>query len=337
MKLPSPIVDKLKCMGYDTHQFNYMNRLNSIYRSSLAALSVAGFMVSVGLTPASQVLATDVPSFPQCTDKIGTNGDWSSQPGGTHHIPGQEAPIEGKDDVYFVSNDNFLQCLCPLDGQGVQTVWWNVDGMNENKIASFVAKGWYLLNGSDWNLLNHKYLAKNSNYSCKTVTPTPTLPVTPTPTKPLSTPTPTRPHTPPSCPDVKLDVPVLLSVNKSGNDGVELIWSQPDANVEYYMISYGYESGKYNFGVPNTGKVTSFRIGSLDLSKKYYFVVRSQKGCNVSEASNELSYPRGEVKAAGLAKTNSNPVINQLLAALAGLALTTWGSVYTYKATRSGK
>lgn len=305
-----------------------MKRLNSIYRSSVLAFSFVGFMVSAGLMPTNQTLATEMPSYADCSTLIGTTGDWSSQTTGTHHIPGQEVPIAGTDNVYYVSGDHFNQCLCPIEGSGIQTIWWNVDGMSDEEIATYTQNGWYLLNGQAWNLRDHKYLAKNSNYSCRIVTPTPT------PSNPENPPS-NPPPGPPVCLDTRQEKPTLLSVNKSGKDGVELIWSQPDANVEYYMISYGYESGKYNFGVANTGKVTSFRVGSLDLSKKYYFVVRSQKGCAVSEASNELSYPKGQVKAMSLANTDSNAITNQVLAILTGLVLTVWGSVYTYRATRN--
>jgi len=314
-----------------------MKRLNSIYQSSLTVLSAVAFMTSVGLMPASNVLANEVPSFPGCTTLTTNTGNWSSQLDGTHHIPGQEAPIAGVDNVYFISNDNFVQCLCPVEGNGIQTVWWNADQLSDEEKNSYVSQGWFKLSGSDWNLRNHSYLAKNSEYNCKPVatpTPTPTGNPTPAPTTPPSNP-PSNPPSAPVCEDKLPEAPTLLSVNQSGKDGVELIWSQPDANVEYYMISYGLESGKYIFGVPNVGKVTSFRVGSLDLSKKYYFVVRSQKGCVSSNVSNELSFPKGKVKAAALADTSSNSVTNQVLAALAGLALTVWGGVYTYRTTRN--
>jgi len=82
----------------------------------------------------------------------------------------------------------------------------------------------------------------------------------------------------------------MLTATKSGDSSVTLTWTQPDANVEYYIVSYGYQPNTYLFGVPNTGKTTSYQINSLDLTKTFYFVVRSQKGCAVSSASNEISY-----------------------------------------------
>jgi hypothetical protein len=77
--------------------------------------------------------------------------------------------------------------------------------------------------------------------------------------------------------------------------------------AEYYLVSYGLESGKYLWGVPNVGRVTSFRISGLDMNQKYYFQVRSHKGCAPSEGSNELSYPHdvtGQVL--GLADTGEH-------------------------------
>ncbi len=126
--------------------------------------------------------------------------------------------------------------------------------------------------------------------------PTPTDVPTPTPEEPTPTPEEEEPSPTPTptmanqCPDTLPDTPELLTVAKSGTNSVTLTWTQPDANVEYYLISYGTESGNYIYGVPNTGKTTSYQVNNLDLSKTYYFVVRSQKGCAASEASNEIEF-----------------------------------------------
>ena len=119
----------------------------------------------------------------------------------------------------------------------------------------------------------------------------------------------------------------MLSIVKSGNDGVELTWTEPDANVEYYIISYGHEPGQELYGVPNTGKTTSFRIGALDLNQTYYFRVRSQKGCAVSAASNELRWPiestSGQVL--GLADTEGQSWWLVLSSMLSGATAVAWG------------
>lgn len=287
-------------------------RIKTIFLLGMLVLSVVlGFF-------ASHVVATNdtVPNFPSCTS-FTVPGDWSSSASGNHHIPGQEATISGKDDVYYIQNGNFVQCLCPSNGaSGIQTNWWNVDGVSQETVNSYTQQGWMQENGQAWNLMNYPYLAKNSNYSCQSEnpTPTPTTSVTPSVTMtpaPTATPQPSSPSTPsgnvpaPSCPDTPPTAPTLLSVAKSGNDGVELVWSEPDANVNYYVLSYGFEQNKEMFGVPNTGKTTRYRIGSLDLSKRYFFKVRSQKGCAVSGASNELSYPQAIGGVKGLANTDS--------------------------------
>lgn len=281
---------------------------------SLIAVSVSGVMNGVKAQ-------TSEPSFPNCSTKTKGSGDWVTSGSGFHHIPGQEATIEGSDDVYYLEGDNFVQCLCGIDGNGVQTSWWNASQVDEEDISSYVSSGWYYEQGQSWNLINHPYLAKNTNYSCGTPTATPT----PGPTSvPLEPEHPGMPGAP-VCNDQAPESPVLLSVTRSGTDGVELIWTQPDANVEYYVLSYGLEPGKYIYGVSNTGKTTTFRVGSLDLSKKYYFTVRSQKGCAVSAASNELSYPRSVGGAGGLASTDSQ-MISYLLGVMVsgGVGTTAW-------------
>ncbi len=119
-----------------------------------------------------------------------------------------------------------------------------------------------------------------------TPTATPTTRASATPVPPTATP----PATPPGCYDTAPPAPTMLTAVKSSESSVTLTWTQPDANVEYYIVSYGYQPNTYLFGVPNTGKTTSYQINSLDLTKTFYFVVRSQKGCAVSTASNEISY-----------------------------------------------
>lgn len=155
---------------------------------------------------------------------------------------------------------------------------------------------------------------------CPTPTPTvstptltPTLPpLTPTPTseEPTSTPTPTLPSQPsptptsspaggeggvggqpggggpPSCGAQIPPVPHLKSVTKIKSDEAELIWD-PVEPVTHYSLSYGPSSGNYLYGVPNTGKVTSFRVGALG-SGNYCFIVRAVNDCAPSGPSNEI-------------------------------------------------
>lgn len=147
------------------------------------------------------------PQFPSCTEKIFTQpGDKAHYTSGVHGIPGV-GNLEGSDDVYSLSNDNFLQCFCPINGTtGIQSNWWRVGYLNlsETEYSTFLGSGWLKENGSGWNLVDDTYLIKNSNFSCvqpsptpqPTETPTPTL--TPVPTEiPTLTPAPTETPTPP--------------------------------------------------------------------------------------------------------------------------------------------
>lgn len=146
-----------------------------------------------------------------------------------------------------------------------------------------------------------------------TPTPTPTLDVTPTPTEtPEVTPTPTptqpRPTPPlsdpetPKCDSKKPDAPRLLSVVRRGAQAI-LTWTKVE-NTTHYTIAYGLEPGNYIYGVPNTGNVDTFTIGSLDANRAYYFAVRAVNNCMPGDFS---SLPRGQVL--GLAFTGTSPLV----------------------------
>jgi hypothetical protein len=106
---------------------------------------------------------TPPPVFPSCTTKSGTPGDKAHYLTGMHQIVGGSV-LSGSDDVYSLENNNYLQCFCPTVGiQGIQTNWFRTD--------SAIA-GWFFLNGSQWNLGNVNYAAKNVNFTCPAPTPT---------------------------------------------------------------------------------------------------------------------------------------------------------------------
>jgi hypothetical protein len=143
--------------------------------------------------------------------------------------------------------------------------------------------------------------------------PTPTLPVqtpTPTPTpseEPLPTPIPTVtpiPTSPPvggivnetggggpavggpsSCGAQTPPAPYLKSLKILGGGEVELFWDPVEPST-HYSISYGPSLGNYLYGVPNTGKTTSFKIGALRKGR-YCFAVRAVNDCAPGELSNE--------------------------------------------------
>jgi hypothetical protein len=80
--------------------------------------------------------------------------------------------------------------------------------------------------------------------------------------------------------------PTLLKVNRRGTEA-DLIWTLVDP-VTHYTISYGLSSRSYIYGVPNTGKVTSFTVGSLQDGVNYCFAVRAVNDCAPSKLSNEI-------------------------------------------------
>lgn len=133
-----------------------------------------------------------------------------------------------------------------------------------------------------------------------TLTPTP-VELTPTPTpeiQPTATPTPTTPPSqgPPAvggpgepyvCGAEVPPAPTLLSANPSGLGQVDLNWT-PVTPVTHYSISYGLSSRNYIYGVSNTGNVTSFTVGGLQLGVDYCFAVRAVNDCAPSALSNEI-------------------------------------------------
>jgi len=94
------------------------------------------------------------------------------------------------------------------------------------------------------------------------------------------------PPGPPHCDNQTPPAPYLRTLTKIKFGEVELIWD-PVEQATHYTISYGPSSSNYLYGVPNTGKVSSFKIGDLG-SGNYCFVVRAVNDCAPSDPSNEL-------------------------------------------------
>ncbi len=140
--------------------------------------------------------------------------------------------------------------------------------------------------------------------------PTPTLPVqTPTPTpseESLPTPIPTVTPIPTSSPVGGIvnesggggpaggpsscgaqipPAPYLKSLKILGGGEVALFWDPVEPST-HYSISYGPSLGNYLYGVPNTGKTTSFKIGALGKGR-YCFAVRAVNDCAPGGLSNE--------------------------------------------------
>lgn len=129
-----------------------------------------------------------------------------------------------------------------------------------------------------------------------TLTPTEELTLTPTlvmtqtvsPT-PIITP-PDMPG-PPQCSVQAPETPILVSVKRSGTK-VTLTWSKV-ALATHYVISYGLTADNFQYGVPNTGNVTTFTIESLKENTKYYFTVYAVNDCQPSKGSAVLSTVSG--------------------------------------------
>src|SRR3989344_835788 len=129
------------------------------------------FVLSVFV--ASKALAVTIPSFPSC---LNIQGELIvSYTTGTHGIPGDSATYTGSDSVYKLTEDTLTQCFCSVNGDGIQTNWWKVSSLSDNEITDLKNQNWiFILNGSLWGLDDAPYMAKNSNFSCQTTSPTPT-------------------------------------------------------------------------------------------------------------------------------------------------------------------
>lgn len=178
--------------------------------------------------------------FPLCIDQEG-NGDWSHYDSGLHQIYG-DGLQEGQDDVYSLENGNFLQCFCPLNGEGIQTDWYRTE--------------YGSVNGSQWNLGDYQYDVVNFNYSCNRVTPTPTeRQEQPTPTNKPSQPVSEPDHNsagsvnPPRCIVALPDAPRITEVGRIDLDTVFVKWNVSDINLTHQGISYGYSQDNLPYGI----------------------------------------------------------------------------------------
>jgi hypothetical protein len=121
--------------------------------------------------PLSMVRAGDS-IFPSCKDVLPKAGDKAHYSSGLHQILGGSL-LSGSDDVYTLENSNYLQCFCPEEGnEGIQTNWLRSDNPIE---------GWFFENGSQWNLGDYMYAAKNNDFTCGSPEPSPTPTPSPTP------------------------------------------------------------------------------------------------------------------------------------------------------------
>jgi hypothetical protein len=294
--------------------------------SSLALLSLL-FIGS--LITALPVKAIDIPDFPSCNSPTGSVK--VSYDTGIHGIPGDSGEYVGSDVVYTVSDTQLTQCFCAVSGSGIQTNWWKDGSMSAEQVSYLKNLGWiYIADGSAWGLESSAYMAKNTTFNCggePEVTPTPT-PATPTPT---GAPQPCNNCGGAStwvCTAAKPGTTAITSVVRSGTTA-QLTWTAAD-KATHYVISYGPDAGNLIYGVPNTGNVTSYVIGSLQPGVQYHFVVRAVNDCMPGDLGQVLGASTG-FGGQVLAATGSWPEITTLLASgLVFLGL----SVVTYRKSR---
>src|SRR3989344_5134082 len=140
----------------------------SLIATGLFGLALGGLFLN--LRSAGATGDSNPPSFPSCSSQTGV-GDVAHYESGLHQIPGNGL-LEGADDVYSLSDGNFLQCF-RNDEVCIQSNWWRTDQEHE---------GWLSLNGGQWDLGNFHYLVKNVNCEPEpSPSPSPTPVATPTP------------------------------------------------------------------------------------------------------------------------------------------------------------
>lgn len=112
----------------------------------------------------SSSFAATFPNFPSCTNPQGTL--IVSYDSGIHGVVGGTS-YSGSDKVYKLDEESLTQCLCTVDGQGIQTNWWKASSLDETQVNILKNGGWiYVPTGSVWGLDQDSYMAINSKYSC---------------------------------------------------------------------------------------------------------------------------------------------------------------------------
>src|SRR3989304_9651624 len=198
------------------------------------------------------------PEFPACTNPGGTLR--ISYADGEHAIVGESGLRVGADAVYDLEGGNVQQCFCSVDGSGVQTNWWKISSLDQDEIDTLVNLGWvFVPSGTPWGLDASGYMAFNSPYACggSGITTTSSSGSTGAPV----------------CNSDRPNAPVVTSIVKSGTTAT-ISWTKVDI-ATHYTIAYGPAVGNYPYGVPNTGNVTSYTIGSLDPNTQYSFFFSS--------------------------------------------------------------
>lgn len=135
------------------------NTIKSHYYIGIILLLIVSFVI------VNKSYATSIPTFPSCLNPQGTiKVNYNN---GNHGVPGDTSSYSGIDTVYYLTEDTLTQCLCPENGNAIQTNWWKIDQLSEKEIKEFTGQGWiYVPDGSAWGLDESTYLAQNIKYSC---------------------------------------------------------------------------------------------------------------------------------------------------------------------------
>lgn len=114
----------------------------------------------------SASFAVTLPQFPSCVAPQGSV--IANYPNGVHGIVGSSLSYTGSDAVYQINSEQLTQCFCPDSGTGIQTNWLKASGFSQEEIQVLKNDGWFVIpNGALWGLDEGEYLAKNSDFSCK--------------------------------------------------------------------------------------------------------------------------------------------------------------------------
>ena len=250
-----------------------MNFTKSLKSNLIAASLLVAFFLLGSFYQGALLAQTSInpPSFPSCQSLYGTAGNIASYSSGPHQIVGNGI-VNGFDNVYSQASGNYLQCYCPAEGtSGIQTNWWLADSLSQEDVNHYVSLGWFHVNGEQWNLGNHMFLAKNSDAVCAQITPTPT-----------STP---RGLTEPSAP--VCDAPAVTkaplyskaNLSRIDKDSVKVTWVVTDGHAQKYGIHYGVNPDKLSWYTEVSGHDTNQAVINSVPEGAIYFKVCSIGTC----------------------------------------------------------
>src|SRR5437868_1830638 len=84
--------------------------------------------------------ATNLPNFSTCLNPQGSVS--VSYDSGYHGVAGSTNQYQGSDIVYQLSDNALMQCLCPDNGEGVQTNWLKASNLSQSDINDLKSQGW---------------------------------------------------------------------------------------------------------------------------------------------------------------------------------------------------